>query len=274
MFAREPRLTTRPPAVAGSFYPGAPRELRATIDALLSEAKSSRREGLLGVVAPHAGYMYSGPVSANAFAPLASSGAAFVRVLLIGPPHYVPMSGIAAPSAALFATPLGEVAVDRNAIAALMEAGLVSIDDRAHAPEHSLEVELPFLQAVLGRFSVIPLLVGDASPEQAAATIDAVLDERTLLVVSSDLSHYLDYASARARDRATAEIIERLDPDSLGPYDACGFAALNGALCAGRRKRWRIERLDLRNSGDTSGDRSRVVGYGAWAFSAAPLTAA
>jgi len=260
--------------VAGSFYPRGPMELRAAVDALLSQAEPSRQAGLLGVIAPHAGYTYSGPVAAKAFAPVATSGTVVERVLLIGPPHYVPVSGVAAPSAAAFATPLGEVDVDRDAIAALIDAGLVTIDDRAHAPEHSLEVELPFLQAVLGRFTVIPLLVGDAAPEQIAALIGAVLDERTLLVVSTDLSHYLDHASARARDLATAEAIERFDFAKLGPQDACGFAALNGALHAARQEHWGINRLDLRNSGDTSGDRRRVVGYGAWAFSAAPPAAA
>jgi hypothetical protein len=259
--------------VAGSFYPGGAKELKAEVDALLSGDKPSREPGLLGVIAPHAGYMYSGPIAANAFAPVAASKANFARVLLIGPPHYVPVSGVAAPSATAFATPLGEIEVDRDAIAALRQAGLVSVDDRAHAPEHALEVELPFLQAVLGRFSLIPLLAGDVAPEEVADAIEAALDDRTLLVVSTDLSHYLDYATSRARDRATAETIERLQSDRLGPYEACGFAALNGALCAARRRNWRIKRLDLRNSGDTSGDRSRVVGYGAWAFSTAPLTA-
>jgi MEMO1 family protein len=269
MFAREPRLSVRPPAVAGSFYPRGPKELWATVDALLSQAKPSHEAGLLGIIAPHAGYMYSGPVAASAFAPVAASGSVFERVLLIGPPHYVPVSGVAAPSSATFATPLGEVEVDRNAIAALIDAGLVTIGDRAHAAEHSLEVELPFLQVVLARFTLVPLLVGDAAPEQVAAIVGAVLDERTLAVVSTDLSHYLDDASARARDVATAKTIERLDFTRLGPQDACGFAALNGALCAARQEHWGIKRLDLRNSGDTSGDRSRVVGYGAWAFSAA-----
>jgi AmmeMemoRadiSam system protein B len=269
MFAREPRLNARPPAVAGSFYPRGPKELKATVDALLSQAKTSRQASPLGIIAPHAGYMYSGPVAANAFAPVAALGTVFERVLLIGPPHYVPVSGVAAPSAATFATPLGEVEVNRDAIAALIEAGFVTIDDRAHAPEHSLEVELPFLQAVLGRFTLVPLLVGDAALEQVAAIIGAVLDERTLLVVSTDLSHYLDDASARVRDAATAETIEQLDFTRLGPQDACGFAALNGALCAARQEHWGIKRLDLRNSGDTSGDRRRVVGYGAWTFSAA-----
>jgi AmmeMemoRadiSam system protein B len=255
--------------VAGSFYPRESKDLKAAVDALLSQAERLREPGLAGVIAPHAGYIYSGPVAARAFASVAATGAPFSRVLLIGPAHYVPLSGVAAPSAAAFATPLGEVPLDRDAIASLVEAGLVTIDDRAHAPEHSLEVELPFLQTVLGEFTLIPLLAGNAEPEQVAAIIDAVLDGRTLLVVSTDLSHYLDYASTQQRDLVTAETIERLAFDQLGPYDACGFAALNGALCAARRRQWRIRRLDLRNSGDTRGDRGSVVGYGAWAFSPA-----
>ena len=268
MFAPKPRLNVRPPAVAGSFYPHGTGELKATVAALMSQVEPSFQRPLLGVIAPHAGYTFSGPVAASAFAEVAAAGYGFTRVLLIGPPHYLPVSGIAAPSAKFFATPLGQVATDADAIASLVEAGLVSIDDKAHAPEHSLEVELPFLQTVFEDFRVIPLLVGDASPQVVAGVIGAGLDGRTLLVVSTDLSHYLDDAAARRRDLASAAAIERLDYAKLGPYDACGFAALNGALCAGRERGWMIERLDLRNSGETSGDRSRVVGYGAWAFSA------
>jgi len=189
--------------------------------------------------------MYSGPIAASAFAEV--PGHSYARVLLIGPPHYVSVRGIAASSAKAFATPLGDVPIDTDAIGYLVDQGVVSTDDRAHAPEHSLEVELPFLQTVLGDFTLIPLLV-----------------------VSTDLSHYLDDVSAKARDRATAAAIERLDYATLGPYEACGFSALNGALCAAQERGWMIRRLDLRNSGDTSGDRSRVVGYGAWSISAKP----
>jgi MEMO1 family protein len=273
MFAREQGTRVRPPAVAGSFYPAGNKQLKAEVETLLSQPELSPQAHLVGLIAPHAGYIYSGPVAASAFALVAASSGAFTRVLLIGPPHYVPVSGIVAPSSAAFATPLGEIALDTEAIAAFLDAGLVTIDDRAHAPEHALEVELPFLQTVLGRFTLIPLLVGDAAPDVVAAIIDAVMNERTLLVVSTDLSHYLDDTAARARDLATAGTIERLDPDRLGPYDACGYAALNGSLCAARIRNWRIKRLDLRNSGDMSGDRGRVVGYGAWACTAPPLTA-
>ncbi len=258
----------RPPAVAGSFYPGKAGELQAYVERSLSRAKAASFSDLAGLIAPHAGYMYSGGVAAESFASIAPSAKTFARVLLIGPPHYVPVRGIAAPSSRAFATPLGEVPVDGAAISSLQESGLVAIDDEPHAPEHSLEVELPFLQAMLGDFTIVPLLVGSARPEQVADIIDAVIDEQTLLVVSTDLSHYLDDATARKRDQATAQAIERLDFDRLGPQDACGFSALNGALCAARKDDWTIERLALTNSGATSGDLSRVVGYGAWALRA------
>jgi AmmeMemoRadiSam system protein B len=215
----------------------------------------------VGLIAPHAGY-----VAANSFACIAPSAKIFARVLLIGPPHYVPVSGIAAPSARAFATPLGEVPVDAATIGSLQKSGLVAIDDEPHAPEHALEVELPFLQAVLGDFTIVPLLVGSAGPQQVADIINAVVHEQTLLVVSTDLSHYLDNAMARKRDQATARTIESLDFGRLGPQDACGFSALNGALCSARKDDWKIERLALDNSSASSGDLSRVVGYGAWAL--------
>ena len=220
------------------------------------------------MVTPHAGYLYSGPIAGEAFSLLAHSNDAPNRILLIGPPHYVPVRGIVAPSSSAFATPLGDVAVDVGAVESLRDAGLVTIDDTPHAPEHALEVELPFLQRVLEDFTIVPLLVGAASPEQVARVIETVLGKRTLLVVSTDLSHYLDYATAERRDLATAGTIERLDYTTLGPNDACGFSALNGALCAASRCSWTVTRLDLRNSGDTSGEKRRVVGYGAWAFTA------
>jgi len=270
LFARRHSGDVRPPAVAGSFYPGEVGELQAYVERSLSQAKAASVGDLVGLIAPHAGSMYSGGVAAESFASIAPTGKIFARVLLIGPPHYVPVRGIAAPSARAFATPLGEVPVDSAVIRSLQDSGLVAIDDEPHAPEHSLEVELPFLQAMLGDFTIVPLLVGSARPEQVADIIGDVIDEQTLLVVSSDLSHYLDDATTRRRDEATAQTIESLDFDRLGPQDACGFSALNGALCAARKEDWKIERLALDNSSATSGDFSRVVGYGAWALRAVP----
>jgi AmmeMemoRadiSam system protein B len=257
----------RRPAVAGAFYPSGAQELKCTVEALLSQA-TKRRElsGLCALVTPHAGYVYSGPIAGEAYSLLARSNAAPNRMLLIGPPHYVPVRGIVAPSSSALNTPLGDVAVDVGAVEFLRDAGLVTIDDTPHAPEHALEVELPFLQRVLEDFTIVPLLVDEVSPEQVALVIETLLGKHTLLVVSTDLSHYLDYAAAERRDLATAGTIERLDYTTLGPNDACGFSALNGALCAASRCSWTVTRLDLRNSGDTSGDKRRVVGYGAWAF--------
>jgi AmmeMemoRadiSam system protein B len=235
---------------------------------MLLQTVERKLDGLCGVVTPHAGYPYSGPIAAEAFSLLTHSSDAPNRILLIGPPHYVPMRGIVAPSSSAFATPLGDVVVDVDAVESLRDAGLVTIDDTPHMPEHSLEVELPFLQSVLEDFTIVPLLVDEVSPEQLALVIETLLGKRTLLVASTDLAHYLDYAAAEGRDLATAGTIERLDCTTLGPHDACGFSALNGALCAASRCSWTVTRLDLRNSGDTSGEKRWVVGYGAWAFTA------
>jgi MEMO1 family protein len=257
MFAK--RNEVRRPAVAGAFYPRGAQELKSTVEAVLSQTRERKLGGLCGVVAPHAGYSYSGPTAGEAFSLVTRSSDAPSRILLIGPAHYVPVRGIVAPSSSAFATPLGDVAVDVGAVESLRDAGLVTIDDTPHAPEHALEVELPFLQRVLREFTIVPLLVGAASPEQVARVIETVLGKRTLLVVSTDLSHYLDYATAERHDLATAGTIERLDYATLGANDACGFSALNGALCVASRCGWTVTRLDLRNSGDTTGEKWRVV---------------
>ena len=217
------------------------------------------------IIAPHAGYIYSGRPAAHAFATLRSSRSASRRVVVIGPAHYVPVRGIAVPTADAFETPVGRVPVDRGAIATLADLPFVVAADAPHAPEHALEVELPFLQAVLGSFTLVPLLVGDAAPEEVAQAIGRVWDE-ALIVVSSDLSHYLDYDSARRRDAATAAAIERGDWAALGPDDACGYLPIAGLLVQAGQRGLRAERLAQCNSGDTAGSRDRVVGYGAWAF--------
>ena len=266
MFARGNEV--RRPVVAGVFYPSGAQELESTVETMLSQTTERKPCRLCGVVVPHAGYPYSGQIAGKAFSLLAHANDAPNRILLIGPPHFVTARGIVAPSSSAFATPLGDVAVDVGTVQLLRDAGVVTIDDTPHMPEHSLEVELPFLQRLLEDFTIVPLLVDDASPGQVALVIERVLGKRTLLVVSTDLSHYLDYATAERRDLATAATIERLDYTTLGPNDACGFSALNGALCAASRRNWTVTRLDLRNSGDTSGEKRRVVGYGAWAFTA------
>jgi AmmeMemoRadiSam system protein B len=262
--------TLRRPAVAGTFYPRDPRALRTEVESLLRAAPASSAPWPKALIAPHAGYRYSGPVAAAAFAPLA--GAETVRrVVLIGPAHYVPLRGIAVPTAGAFATPLGNVAVDRAALASIADLAVVVAADAPHAPEHALEVELPFLQAVLPAFTLVPLVVGDARPGEVADVLGRLWGgAETLIVVSSDLSHYLDAATARRRDAATAAAIERGDADAIGPNDACGFLPVAGLLTEAAPRRLRARRLALCNSADTAGSPERVVGYGAWRFDLLP----
>jgi AmmeMemoRadiSam system protein B len=257
-----PQYRTRPPAVAGAFYPARADALRQAVTARLAAARAAPRARLRGIVAPHAGYVYSGATAAEAFA--AARGSSPARAVVIGPAHYLPVAGLAAPSPAAFATPLGEVPVDGAAVRALTEHGLAAIDDAPHAPEHAIEVELPFLQAVFGALPVVPLLCADV--EATAAAVARLWTEDTLLVVSTDLSHFEPYAAAREHDARTAAAVEALDEAAIGPRDACGHLALRGALIEARRRGLRIERLALTNSGDVAGGRDSVVGYGAWAL--------
>jgi AmmeMemoRadiSam system protein B len=264
--------TIRPPAVAGTFYPAAPAELEATVRELLAAAAASARPSPKAVIAPHAGYVYSGAIAASAFAPLVASPGVR-RIVLIGPSHFVPLRGLALPDASGFETPLGIVPVDAEL--AERVAALPGVERRAdaHRREHSLEVELPFLQAGLPDFTLLPLVVGEAEPGAVADVLEAVWGEAdTRVVVSSDLSHYLTYEVASEMDRETAETILALAP--IAPVRACGAMAVNGLLEVARRRGLAPNLLDLRNSGDTAGDRHRVVGYGAFAFHEAAHEAA
>lgn len=267
--------TTRPAAVAGLFYPDSAAALRAEVRAALAAAHPPPATvAPKMLVVPHAGYVYSGPVAAHAYAALATWAARIRRVVLLGPTHRVALHGLAAPSVAAFASPLGDVPLDRAALAALADLPQVIASDAAHAREHSLEVQLPFLQAVLGDFTLVPLAVGDASPGEVAAVLARLWGGgETLIVISSDLSHYLPYAGAQATDRATVERILHFATD-LAPDEACGARPLSGALLLARERGLRPRLLDLRNSGDTAGDRSRVVGYCAIAFEPAAAGAA
>jgi AmmeMemoRadiSam system protein B len=258
----------RPAAVAGSFYPGDAAALAAEIAAYLADAASQARVAPVpkAIIAPHAGYMYSGPVAGAIYARLAPLRGKVSRVVLAGPAHRVYVTGAAIPSADAFDSPLGPVQLDRAALARLAQLPFVEVSDRAHALEHSLEVHVPFLQAVLGEFSLVPIVVGDASPAEVGEMLDVLWGgPETLVVVSSDMSHYHPYDVARACDRDTAQAILRLD-SHLVPEDACGAAPINGLLALARRRKLAPELVDLRNSGDTAGDRHRVVGYGAFAF--------
>jgi hypothetical protein len=255
----------RPPAVAGSFYPAQPHALRAVLTEYLGTARVAG-EIPKAVIAPHAGYIYSGPVAASAYALLARARGTVRRVVLLGPAHRVAFSGLALPSHEAFATPLDDVPVDRTAAATLSDLPQVRVLDEPHAREHSLEVHLPFLQAVLGDFQVIPLVVGDASATEVGEVIERLWGgPETLVVVSSDLSHYHDYFTARRLDAATTLAIEELRFEDLGPSRACGAMPVSGLLWVARRRGLAVRTLDLRNSGDTAGSRDQVVGYGAYA---------
>jgi MEMO1 family protein len=258
----------RPAAVAGSFYPGDPASLASEVATYLAQAAHDPTGARppKAIIAPHAGYMYSGPIAASIYARLAPLAGIVTRVVLAGPAHRVFVRGVAVPSSRAFASPLGALPIDLEAVARLRELPFVEESDRAHALEHSLEVHLPFLQSVLGTFNLVPLVVGDAAPREMADLFDAVWGGReTLIVVSSDLSHYLPYEAARRRDRGTAEAILGFDA-RLVPDEACGAAPINGLLQAARRHAMAAELVDLRNSGDTAGSRDRVVGYAAFAF--------
>ncbi len=257
---------TRPPAVAGMFYPASASVLARDVRRLLGHAPAAPSAPAKAIIAPHAGYAYSGPIAAAVYAPLVARRELIRRVILLGPTHRVPVNGLALPSANAFATPLGEIVLDRAAIAEILDLPQVVISDAAHAYEHSLEVQLPFLQAVLAEFTLVPLAVGRVSAEQVAEVVERLWGgEETLLVVSSDLSHYLPYAAARATDQSTARHILALEAH-IDHQQACGATPVNGLLLAARRHGLQAQLVDLRSSGDTAGDKARVVGYGAFSF--------
>lgn len=267
----------RPPAVAGMFYPDDPDKLRDELASCLAGAVSpapTSGAGLLkALIVPHAGYIYSGGTAGKAYALLAALAGRIRRVVLLGPCHRVAVRGLAAPTVRTFATPLGSIALDRAAIDGLADLPQVVPSDAAHAQEHSLEVQLPFLQTVLGEFKLVPLAVGDAGAAEVAQVIDRLWGgPETLLVISSDLSHFHGYAEARKIDQATAGRILALE--QLTSFEqACGALPINGLLAVARRRGLRIERIAQCNSGDTAGDKGRVVGYASFALYEAPPAA-
>lgn len=251
-------------AVAGTFYPSDPLTLASQVDRFLGEAAA----GVLpkALIVPHAGYVYSGPVAGSAYALLCGVGDRFRRVVLLGPTHHVFVEGMAVPTVDWFETPLGRIALDCQARDRVVAQGLASARDDAHQAEHSLEVQLPFLQRSLTQFALLPVVVGLCPPKDVARLIDSEWgDEQTLLVVSSDLSHFLSYDQAREQDRLTARRILDLET-GLDGEQACGCHAVNGLLLSARLRHMRVKSLDIRNSGDTAGPHDRVVGYGAFAL--------
>jgi AmmeMemoRadiSam system protein B len=262
-------ISVRQPAVADMFYPANPHELHRMLVTFLSEVKKPEQTAEVpkAIVAPHAGYVYSGPIAASAYARLKPAKDRITRVILLGPSHRVPLIGCACSTAQYFATPLGNIPLDRKVISDILSLPFVQELDEAHALEHSLEVHLPFLQEVLSEFTLVPIVVGDCPPSEVAQLLEKVWDgSETLIVVSSDLSHYHDYETAKRMDSATSNAIESLDIAAIDSQHACGMMPLRGLMSVAKKLAMHATTIDCRNSGDTAGPRNQVVGYGAYVF--------
>jgi len=273
------RRSARLPAVAGTFYPAGQEALRDAVKGYLDTA--AQRAGAPGaerlapvgappkaIIAPHAGYVYSGPIAASAYSLLSPIREIVRRVVLLGPSHRAYVQGLAASSADVFVTPLGEVPIDRQAVDRSLELPQVSLLDEAHSREHSLEVQIPFLQLTLREFSLVPFSVGEATTDEVCEVLELLWNgDETLIVISSDLSHYYDYETARRLDAATSQAIEALRPEALDSESACGRVPVRGLLRAARQRGLSARTVDLRNSGDTAGPRDQVVGYGSYIIS-------
>lgn len=265
---RESTHKVRPAAVASMFYPGDVLTLRSEVEKYLSEARELSTAPPKAMIVPHAGYVYSGPVAATAYKTLQPVRQTIKRVILLGPVHRVSVNGLAAPGVEFFETPLGTIPLDTAALEELTQRfAYVNYSDEAHRMEHSLEVHLPFLQVVLEEFKLVPLAVGEAPPHRVAEVLQHLWGgQDTLIVISSDLSHFLNYESAQTLDLQTAAAIERFDGQALHYDSACGRNPVKGLLELGKQGRLQVTRADLRNSGDTAGPKNRVVGYGSWLF--------
>lgn len=266
--------TIRNPAVAGAFYSGNEQVLANDIKRLFGSVATDVNTLIAkAIIVPHAGYIYSGQTAAAAYAQLGAQRKSIKRVILLGPAHRVPVRGLAIPAVDSFATPLGEVELDHDAVALLIHIEQVVVSTEAHFQEHSLEVQLPFLQTVLDDFKLVPLVVGDATPEEVAEVLDTLWGgPETLIVVSSDLSHYLPYDTAQSVDALAVQNILEMK-GTLTHRQACGGTPVNGLILAAKRHRLHPKLLDLRNSGDTAGDKQRVVGYASFIFTGQPSNA-
>lgn len=262
-----PEASIRPAAVAGTFYPADPARLHDQVDALLRTAAPPPAPAPRALIVPHAGYAYSGPVAATAYAHLAATRSSIGPILILGPAHYVLFDGLALSGATAFASPLGTIPAAVDLERRLRRQPEIRDLPEAHRPEHSIEVQFPFLQLAVPDLALAALAVGRTTPEAAARSILAALaDPEGLVLVSSDLSHYHDAERARRLDAATADAIERLRPADLAPDAACGLTGVAGLLLAAAELELTPTRLDLRNSADTAGSPQRVVGYGVWSF--------
>lgn len=259
--------TVRNPCVAGYFYPADPAILAATVANLLANAPDLSMIAPKAIIAPHAGYIYSGPIAATIYKTLVPHKDLIKRVILLGPAHRVGFSGIAVTNISEFATPLGAISVDLASIKAILDIPTVTVFEHAYDSEHSLEVQLPFLQSILASFSLVPCVVGDVDPHNVATLLQRLWGgPETLIVISSDLSHYYDYRTAQQLDTETTQAIVELAPQKIKENQACGRLPVKGLLLAAKKFQLTAKVLDLRNSGDTAGDKSRVVGYGAYHF--------
>ena len=258
-------LTTRLPAVAGLFYPADSRQLALDVQQLLTAAYQQVMSPK-ALIVPHAGYIYSGAIAASAYATLYPIATHIRRVILLGPTHRVMVRGLALPTSDAFDTPLGQIMLDAAAADAIVHMPQITINELAHAQEHSLEVQLPFLQSMLTDFTLLPLAVGTASSEEVAEVLDTLWGgDETLIVISSDLSHYLPYTTAQRVDGETVDSILKLR-QPIEHDHACGGTPISGLIVAARKHNLTPRLLDLRNSGDTAGSRDKVVGYTAIAF--------
>lgn len=261
------KSTIRPAAVSGQFYPANPAELEHMVLSMLNSVHNIPPPAK-AIIAPHAGLVYSGPIAATVYASLLANKERIIRVILLGPSHRVYLKGLALSSADYYETPLGKIEIDQSAYDSVRNLPQVSVTDAAHAQEHSLEVHLPFLQLVLDQFKLVPIVVGETSPEEVAEVLEVLWgDEDTQIVISSDLSHFHDYETAQRLDLSTSKAIENLQLEAIGSQQACGCMPVRGLLQLARKKHLHAKTLDLRNSGDTAGTKDRVVGYGAYSVS-------
>lgn len=258
----------RKPAVAGAFYPDDAAVLRREVSSHLSRAMAPKSTAVpKAIIAPHAGYRFSGDVAANAYTMLRPAAERISRVILMGPCHRVAVRGLALSGADYFETPLGRIEIDKDAEAGIMDMEQVSVFAPTHAQEHSLEVHIPFLQEILGDFKLVPIVVGETPPAAVAEVLEKLWGgPETVILISSDLSHFLDYNAAQQIDRRTCDAIEHLDPARIERNGACGRFPVGGLLHYAKQHGMTVETLDVRNSGDTAGNKDRVVGYGSWAF--------
>lgn len=256
----------RPAAVAGTFYPDKPAQLRADIRDMLSSTPAGN-SAPKAIIVPHAGYIYSGSIAARAYAQLVNARNLIKCVILLGPCHHVPLTGLATTSNDYFETPLGLVPINHDAISSILSLPQVMEFDLTHQQEHSLEVQLPFLQEVLDEFALVPLVVGDSSAEDISEVLEILWgSDETLIVISTDLSHYHDYRTAQTMDNLTCKAIETLDGTAISQQQACGRSPVLGLLQAAQHHGLKVTTLELKNSGDTAGSKDQVVGYGAWMF--------